>query len=87
MVAALLVVGSVSLGPIAVAQVPDDEPATTVTLPDSLGDSLPGPEAGPSPEDAGERGGWLQFTVFGAVMLAMAFIVTKLFRGAVTNSR
>ena len=64
-----------------VAQAQDTEDTTTVPVADDLGNSLPGPDAGPKPEDAGDRGGWLQFALFGAVMAAMAFFVVKLFRG------
>lgn len=45
--------------------------ATTTTLPTdnrSLGDIIPTPNSGSEPEDPGDRGGWLQVTLFFAIL-------------------
>ncbi|MDE0607123.1 MAG: hypothetical protein OXH78_08215 [Acidimicrobiaceae bacterium] len=39
-------------------------------------------DAGPKPQNPGDRGGWAQFMTLGAVAVGVAFIATKIIRAA-----
>lgn len=39
-------------------------------------------DAGPEPENPGDRGGWAQLMTLGVLVGAVAFIMTKVIRGA-----
>ena len=58
----------------------DRSPSPPQTVPDGLGNSLPRPTAGPEPDDAGDRGGWLQFALLAAMVAAASFVLSRLFR-------
>lgn len=49
--------------------------------------SMPRPDCGFKPQDAGERGGWLQLTVFWVMIGALALIGTVIFRNIVRRDR
>lgn len=55
----------------------DDEP--DVDAP-GLGNIVGSPEAGPDPEDAGDRGGWAQLTLAGVIVAGVAFIASRIVR-------
>ena len=62
---------------------PADDPdgdATTDDAPLPGGDIIPQPNSGTEPEDAGDRGGALQLTVFVAMLAGVALIVTLVVR-------
>jgi hypothetical protein len=52
----------------------DDEP--DVETP-GLGEIIGSPEAGPDPEDAGDRGGWAQLTLAGVMLGGVLFIARR----------
>ncbi len=52
----------------------ENEPSQCIGL-------LPRPGCGKEPEDAGDRGGALQYTVFGLMMLGLGVIGTGVVRG------
>jgi hypothetical protein len=52
----------------------ENEPSQCIGL-------LPRPGCGKEPEDAGDRGGALQYTVFGLMMLGLGVIGTSVVRG------
>lgn len=63
----------------------EDQPPAT----DSDADEIPGlgniigsPDAGPKPEDAGDRGGYAQLLLAAVLFGAVAFILRKIFREA-----
>lgn len=49
--------------------------------------SMPRPDCGYKPQDAGERGGWLQITVFFVMIGALAVIGTVIGRNVVRRDR
>jgi hypothetical protein len=51
------------------------------------GDILPGPEAGPEPDDPGDRGGWLQLSILGLVVAAIAGITLLVWRESRSRRR
>ena len=55
----------------------DDEP--DVETP-GLGQIIGSPEAGPDPEDAGDRGGWAQLSLAGIMLGAVLFIARRIVR-------
>ena len=63
-------VAAASAGPV------DRSPTTSVPLArgDELGNSLPLPNSGSAPRDAGDRGGAAQVAVFGLVVVGIGFI-------------
>ncbi|MCB0977067.1 MAG: hypothetical protein KDB02_06370 [Acidimicrobiales bacterium] len=93
--AAAVVFGAVLLGAVAVAFFAGDSgestSATTTTMvlgPDGSvvpqverPSSLPRPNSGKKPEEAGDPGGWEQLTVFALVAVGMLGIGTVVFRG------
>lgn len=52
-----------------------------------LGDITGSPEAGPDPEDAGDRGGFAQLTLAVVLGAAVLFIGSRLVRAAQANQR
>ena len=73
------------------AQTPTSQPAIAdsgpaQTVPDGLGNSLPRPNAGPDPDDAGDRGGWLQFALLAALVIASSVVLTRLLRSGRRNA-
>lgn len=80
---------SVTLGPISVANAqitpideePDDAPG--------LGSIVGSPEAGPKPEDPGDRGGYAQMGLAVVLLGGIGFIASRILRGATrsTSSR
>ncbi len=44
--------------------------------------ALPPPGCGHAPEQPGDRGGWMQWTLFGLMVLGLAFIGWRVVRGA-----
>jgi hypothetical protein len=72
--------GPVAAAPAVPAQAGDpasdpDGDATTDDEPVPAGDIIPEPDSGRAPEDAGDRGGALQVTVFLAIVGGLATIV------------
>ena len=66
-----------------------DEPVRTTTTAVFDPDANPGynsiigsPEAGPEPEDAGDRGGSLQFTVFFVMLAGVLVVLVRVMRAA-----
>jgi hypothetical protein len=57
-----------------------DGDATTDDEPLPGGDIIPEPDSGVEPEDAGDRGGALQLTVFVVMLAGIALIVTLIVR-------
>ncbi len=55
--------------------------------PPGLGSIIGSPEAGPKPEDAGDRGGWAQLVLAVAVFGGVGFILTRVFRAASAGDR
>jgi hypothetical protein len=53
----------------------DDEP--DVETP-GLGQIIGSPEAGPDPEDAGDRGGWAQLSLAGVMLGGVLFIARRI---------
>ncbi|MSO60139.1 MAG: hypothetical protein EXQ63_07425 [Ilumatobacteraceae bacterium] len=49
--------------------------------------SNPRPNCGKAPEQPGDRGGWLQYTVFGIMIAGLSFIGFKMFRGVARRDR
>ena len=49
--------------------------------------SMPRPDCGFKPQDAGERGGWLQLTVFYVMIAALVLIGTVIFRNVARRDR
>ena len=77
MLAAALAVALPLAGP-ASAQAPDDpaeEPGDPADeLPDGARTIIGSPDPGPEPEDAGDRGGWAQLLLLGALVTAVGVI-------------
>lgn len=80
-----LAVLALALGPgmPAAATIPPVSPEENVYLDLERGvneciSALPKPGCGREPVDAGDRGGWQQFLVFGVLMTAMAGIGTRI---------
>jgi hypothetical protein len=63
------------VGPDATVDAPPTQPPGGVP-----GNMLPGPEPGPKPDDPGDRGGWLQLTVLGLIVVAIVAIVLLVWR-------
>jgi len=53
----------------------DDEPGTEAP---GLGNIIGSPEAGPDPEDPGDRGGWAQLALAGILAGAVLFIGSRI---------
>lgn len=53
----------------------DEEPGIEAP---GLGDIVGSPEAGPEPEDAGDRGGWAQLSLAGLLVAAVLFIGSRI---------
>ena len=75
-----LLVATSALGGVAAAQdvAPENDPDGDVSTEDQPvpgNDIIPEPDSGVAPEDAGDRGGALQVTVFAAILLGIATIV------------
>ena len=51
-------------------------------LPDQCRTIIGCPDAGPEPENPGDRGGWAQLMTLGVLALAVAFVMTKVIRAA-----
>ena len=56
--------------------------ATAQELPDECRSIVGCPDAGPEPEHSGDRGGWAQLLTLGVMVVAVAFILTKVLRAA-----
>ncbi len=75
--AALAAVVATTLALVSVAPVAAQPGATTSTLPTDnreLGNSLPKPNRGMTPQDAGDPGGWLQMSLFFLLCAAIVAI-------------
>jgi hypothetical protein len=55
----------------------DDQPATDAP---GLGSIIGSPDAGPDPEDAGDRGGWAQLVLAGVMAGGVVFIGSRILR-------
>jgi hypothetical protein len=55
--------------------------------PDECFNSNPKPNCGVKPQASGDRGGWMQFTVFGVMLGALAVIGTVLVRNVIKRDR
>lgn len=53
----------------------EDEPGLEAP---GLGNIVGSPEAGPDPEDAGDRGGWAQLGLAGVLVVAITFIGSRI---------
>ena len=66
----------------------NDAPSTSVDggeeLP-GLGKIIGSPDAGPGPDDAGDRGGWAQLALAGILLVAVGFIAFRITRGITTS--
>jgi hypothetical protein len=89
---ALLVTGLVwCLAPVRAEAAPaQDEPTTTSPTfgqnPDAPGQHIiPRPNSGVPPEDAGDRGGALQFVVLGAIVVGVSLVATFAIRESRRN--
>ena len=49
--------------------------------------SNPRPNCGKAPEQPGDRGGWLQYSVFGLMIMGLSFIGFVMFRGVARRDR
>ena len=49
--------------------------------------SNPRPNCGKAPEQPGDRGGWLQYTVFGLMIIGLSFIGFVVFRAVARRDR
>ncbi len=58
----------------------ENEPSQCIGL-------LPKPGCGTEPEQAGDRGGGLQFAVFGLIIIGLAVIFTVVFRQVIRADR
>jgi len=47
-------------------------------IPDDAFTIIGTPDAGPAPEDAGDRGGWAQFAVLGALVAGVGFVFWRI---------
>jgi hypothetical protein len=74
---------------------PDDQPVTTDNefldlerdLSDCVGNALPKPGCGREPTHSGDRGGVMQWSVFGVMILGIGFIGWRIIAGARRNRR
>ncbi len=74
---------------LAVAAIPDVAAAQVTPLGEEQADDPPGlgsiigsPEAGPKPEDAGDRGGWAQLFLAVVLFGGVGFLLTRIFGAA-----
>lgn len=58
----------------------DAEDAPDEELP-GLGKIIGSPDAGPDPQDAGDRGGWAQLALAGVLLVGVGFITFRIARG------
>ena len=56
-------------------------------IPEGADRIIGSPDAGPKPQQSGDRGGSLQFVTLGAVAVAVAFIMWRIIRAARRSSR
>lgn len=56
------------------------EPAGAV--PDDAGNSIGSPDAGPKPQQSGDRGGSAQLTLLAVLVVAVSFVMWKILHGA-----
>jgi hypothetical protein len=75
---------------------PDDQPVTTDNefldlerdmFDDCVGSFLPKPDCGREPTHSGDRGGVMQWSVFGVMILGIGFIGWRIIAGARRNRR
>jgi len=52
------------------------------TVPDDAGHSIGSPDAGPRPQQSGDRGGWAQLSILGLLVVAVSFIMWRIFHDA-----
>ena len=92
LLAAVLLLGFNS---VAAAHEDEDEPLPTDSgddlrpvyeIPAGADRIIGSPEAGPKPQQSGDRGGSLQFVTLGAVAVAVAFIMWRIARAARRSS-
>lgn len=62
----------------------DDEPGNEAP---GLGDIIGSPDAGPDPEDAGDRGGWAQLLLAMVICGGVLFIGSRILRESRRGSR
>lgn len=84
MVAPIVVAGFDAAAAASVASPGQIEPLDEVETedPPGLGSIIGSPEAGPKPEDPGDRGGWAQLFLAVVVFGGVGFILTRVFRAA-----
>lgn len=51
-------------------------------VPDDAGHSIGSPDAGPRPQNPGDRGGWAQLSLLGLLIVAVSFIMWRIFHEA-----
>ncbi len=49
------------------------------STPDDAGNSIGSPNAGPKPQNSGDRGGWAQLLVLGVLATGVSFIMWRIF--------
>ncbi len=52
------------------------------SVPDDAGHSIGSPDAGPRPQQSGDRGGWAQLTILRVLTAAVSFIMWRIFHDA-----
>lgn len=70
-------------GPTEIWRAVDSARSTSATdddIPPGARRSIGSPEAGPKPEHSGDRGGWAQLTLLGALALGVGFIMWRIGR-------
>lgn len=55
-------------------------------IPDECRTIIGCPDAGPEPENPGDRGGYAQLLTLGVLVVGVGFVMTKVFRAARANS-
>ncbi len=52
------------------------------SIPDDAGHSIGSPDAGPKPQQSGDRGGSAQLTLLALLVIAVSFVMWKIFHDA-----
>ncbi len=52
------------------------------SAPDDAGNSIGSPNAGPKPQNSGDRGGWAQLLILGVLATGVSFIMWRIFHDA-----
>lgn len=89
--AGLMMAGMIIIGALAVAVLYDPEPTAPPSQSEVTDgrapDIVPRPNSGRAPEEATDRGGWIQLTVLGAVVVALGGIGVIIARGGGSKAR